>query len=203
VDTVSILPSIVLKLVTVGVRLTVLFPAAMFVLSALNAFSRPASWIQPVSAVWYLPAFNAVFGILCLMPYWSFLFRPGVKVAFLGIIIVATGVSLRYSLLPFHYESPQLAAYPQYKAEFESAKTRPNGDGFVSERTEGGVTFWHVQKSNYSPLRVVASIGLAFVPLLLFAIRRCEVRRGITWRNFMSPPFSSPSGHAATSSPAL
>lgn len=199
----SILSSIVLKLVTVGVRLTVLFPAAMFVLSALNAFSRPASWIQPVSAVWYLPAFNAAFGILCLMPYWSFLFRPGVKVAFLGIILVATVIALRYSMLPFHYESPQLAAHPQFKTEFESAKAGPNGDGFISERTEGGVTFWYVQKPNYSPLRVAAAIGLAFVPLLLFAIRSYEVRRGITWRNFMSPPVSSPSEDAATSIPAL
>jgi hypothetical protein len=203
VDTVTIPPSIVLKLVTVAVRLTVLFPAAMFVLGAVNAFSRPASWIQPVSAVWYLPAFNAAFGILCLMPYWRFLFRPRVKVTFFALILVVTGISLRYSLLPFHYESPQLAANPQYKAEFDAAKARTNGDGFASERTERGVTFWHVQKPNYSPLRVVASIGLALVPLLLFAIRSYEVRRGITWRNFMSPPVSLPSGHAATSSPAI
>lgn len=182
----SILSSIALKLVTTGVRLTVLFPAAMLILSALNVFFRPTSWIQPVSAVWHLPAFNALFGVLCLMPYCSVLFRPRVRIAFLAIILVATGMSLRYSLLPFYYQSSHLESSPQFKAEFESAKEQPNGDGFVSERTEQGITYWHVRKPNYSPVRLVASTGLTFVPLLFFIIRQHEVRRGITWRNLLS-----------------
>src|SRR5712691_4762699 len=124
---------IVLKLITVVVRITVLFPGAMLMLRSLNARLRPAAWIEPVAAVWYLPAFNALFAMLCLMPYCSFLFRPKVRPVFLAIILLATALSLRYSLLPFHYASPQLAAYPQFNAEFETAKAHPNGDGFSSE----------------------------------------------------------------------
>lgn len=176
----------------------------MGIARSFDVFFRPSLWLQPLSTFWYLPALNFAMSLLYVAPYPSTLLRGRVRFIFLAGILFLTGFSLRYALLPVHYASPELAQHP---AEFEAAKSRPSGDGFRSERTEQGKTHWVVKKPNYGAIEIVIAVGIPLIPLMLFSIRRYEVRRGITWRNFLSPPSSVPpaAGDAdvAQSSPPL
>ncbi len=195
---------IVTKLAGAALRLVVVAPALMGLFGAVESVYRPGSWFTPMSRFWYLPLFSGLFALLCLLPYFDTLFRKAVKPVFLSVILLACAFKLRHEFLPFHYAAPELATHPAYLREFEEAKKQPNGLGFSSQRNEGGKMFWMVKKANYSTQNVVLSGSFYLVPLVLFLLRSYEVRRGITWRNFTSPPQSAPaSEHAAPSSTAL
>jgi hypothetical protein len=196
---------IVTKLAGAALRLVFVAPALMGLFSAVESFYRMGSWFTPMSRFWYLPLLNGLFAILCLLPYFDTLFRKAVKPVFLSVILLTCAFKLRHEFLPFHYAAPELASHPAYLREFEEAKKLPNGLGFSSQRTEGDKMLWIVNKANYSTQNVVISGSFYLVPLFLFLLRSYEVRRGITWRNFMSPPQSAApaSEHAAPSGTAL
>jgi len=177
----------------------------MWLGAAVESVYRPGLWFEPMSRFWYLPLFSGLFALLCLLPYFGTLFRKAVKPVFLSVVLLTCAFRLRHEFLPFHYASPELASHPAYLREFEEAKKQPNGLGFSSQRDEGGKMLWIVNKADYSTQNVVISGSFYLVPLVLFLLRSYEFRRGITWRNFMTPPQSAApaSEDAAPSSTAL
>jgi hypothetical protein len=196
---------IVTKLVGATLRVVVFAPALMGLFSAIESLYRPGSWFAPMSRFWYLPLFTGLFALLCIIPYPGALFRKVTKPVVLSVVLLVCAFKLRHEFLPFHYAAPELASYPAYVAEFEAAKKEPNGLGFSSQRKEGGKMLWVVNKANYTTQNIVIMGSFCLVPVVLFLLRNYEVRRGITWRNFMSPPEPIPSANerAAPPSPAL
>lgn len=179
---------IVTKLVGATLRVVIFGPALMALFSATKVLDQPTTWFTPMSRFWYLPVFSGLFALLCILPYPDALFRRAAKPLFLGVILLACAFKLRHEFLPFHYAAPELASNPTYVAEFEAAKKEPNGLGFSSQREEDGRMLWIVRKADYTTENVVIMGSFFLMPLILFLLRNHEVRRGITWRNFMSPP---------------
>jgi hypothetical protein len=173
--------SIYLKLATVGIRLAVFYPALTFVNRSLEAFVHPGRWIQPGVTIWlpYLSA--AAMGLICLIPYFRVLFRPGVRWLFAAILTVGVAGALRFALLPFAYASPQLANHPQYQQEYENARVEASRQGFIREWDEGGIRLAYVQKPGNSFAGVFGAVAMALVPGTLYLIRRYEVAHGMTW----------------------
>jgi len=195
---------IVTKLVGAALRIVVLAPSVMGLFSAIESVYRPSSWFTPMSRFWYLPLISGLFALLCILPYPGALFRKTIKPLFLGVVLLVCGFKLRHHFLPFHYAAPELASHPEYLAGFESAKREPNGLGFSSAREEGGKMLWIVNKADYTTENIILMGSFSLVPVFLFLLRNYEVRRGITWRNFTSPPQpSSSASNPATSSPAV
>ena len=182
-----------------------LAPSLMGLFSAIASVYRPSSWFTPMSRFWYLPLLGGLFALLCILPYPGVLFKKMVKPFFLSVILLVCVFKLRHEFLPFHYAAPELANHPAYVAEFETAKKEPNGLGFSSQREEGGKMLWVVNKANYTTQNILLMGSFSLVPLFLFFLRNYEVRRGITWRNFKSPPqpIPSESKRMAPSSPAV
>lgn len=169
-----------------------LAPALTGFFSAIESLYRPSSWFTPMSRFWYLPLFSGLFALLCILPYPSALFRRAIKPLVLGVVVLVCAFKLRQEFLPFHYAAPELASHSAYLAEFEAAKKEANGLGFSSQREEGGKMMWIVNKANYTAQNIVIAGSFSLVPLVLFLLRSYEVRRGITWRNFKSPPLPVP-----------
>lgn len=182
---------IVTKLVGTALRVVVLPPALIGSFSAIESLYRPSSWFTPMSRFWYFPLFTGLFALLCIIPYPSALLRRATKAVVLSVILLVCAFKLRHEFLPFHYAAPELASHPAYVAEFEAAKKEPNGLGFSSQRKEGERVLWIVKKANYTAQNIFIMGGFCLVPLILFLLRSHEVRHGITWRNFMSPPQTS------------
>lgn len=178
---------IITKLSECTIRIVVFGPALMGFLAAVESVYRPTSWYPPMSRFWHLPLLNGAFALLCIIPYFGVLLRRPFKWVFLAAILLTLAFKFRYELLPFHYAAPQLGSHPEYAREFDDAKHQPNGSGFSSHRELGGELLWLVKKSDYSVQNLVISCTFYLVPLALFAMRAYELRRGITWRNFMRP----------------
>lgn len=195
---------IVTKLAGAALRIAVVAPSLMGLFGAVESVYRPSSWFTPMSRFWYLPLFSGLFALLCILPYPGALFKKSIKPLFLSVVLFPCGFKLRHQFLPFHYAAPELANYPAFVAEFEAAKRAPNGLGFSSQREEGGKMLWIVHKADYTTQSIALLGSFSFVPVFLFLLRNYEVHRGITWRNFTSPPQpSSSASNPATSSQAV
>lgn len=176
------------KLVGATLRMVVLAPSLMGLFSAIESMYRPESWFTPMSRFWYLPLLSGLFALLCILPYPNAVFRKATKPLVLGVILLVCAFKLRHEFLPFHYAAPGLANHPAYVAEFEAAKREVNGLGFSAQRKEGGNMLWIVHKANFTTQNIILMGSFSLVPLFLFLLRGYEVRRGINWRNFKSPP---------------
>lgn len=164
----------IVRIAYVLVRVVIFIPSVIRVLTSLNAFSGSTNWIRPVASLWYLPAFSGLLGILSLMPYCDFLFRRSTRAMFLAVIVATSCIALRFAIFPYYYASDAVFRNPQHLKEFQAAQLEV--DGFRSERTENGVTIWHVSKPIYEVMDLIPAVGFSIAPLILFFLRQYELK---------------------------
>jgi hypothetical protein len=185
------LPRWLIKIVLIILRILSAYPAGLAINNFFDGFFHKMTDVEPLPVGLLFALVNGIFGVLCLMPYPRFLFHGKVRFLFLVVILLTTIVWIRFSIFSYHYSSPQIEDYPEIKQEFEALKDRPNGDGFFSEHKENGITLWQIRNADHSIEGLITALILALVPLSIFSIRSYEVKRGITWRNFLCKPRES------------